>query len=87
MHQSKHSNFQEVCVTIKDNFDTVWEIEGIDPNNRFEVYGEQVPANGPIIVKHSATCHFLASDVVPDHNDFGTEFEVTVHSYATLNKS
>jgi len=70
-----------------DSFDTAWVLEGTDPNNRFEVEGEPVPANGPILVKHKSTCHFLASDNVPYTNDYGGEFEVTVHSYATNNKS
>ena len=76
-----------MSVTIKSSYDTVWEIEEIDPNNRFESYGEKVIANGPLIVKHASTCHYLASDLVKDENDFGSEYEVTVHSYATLNKS
>lgn len=87
LHHSKYSRFQEVCVTNMDSFDTVWTIEGIDPNTRFEAEGEPVLANAPLLVKHKSTCHFLASDKVDYKNDFGGEFEVTVHSYATKNKS
>jgi len=74
-------------VTNKDCFDTVWEIEDLDPNTRFEANGEPVMANGPILIKHASTCHFLASDTVEQKNDYGAEFEVSVHSYSTNNKS
>lgn len=71
----------------KPGFETNWEIEAVDPNNRFELSGEPVRANGPLLIKHSSTCHFLASDLVEYKNTHGTEFEVTVHSYQTNNKS
>ena len=88
MHHSPISHFQEVCVTNKECFDTVWEIEDLDPNTRFEANGEPVPANGPILLKHASTCHFLASDTVEQRtDDAGAEYEVSVHSYATNNKS
>ena len=44
-------------------------------------------ANQPILLEHCATSHFLASDKLDYRNDFGTEYEVCVHSYATANKS
>lgn len=87
MHHSPVSKFQEVVVTGKQTFDTVWEIEATDPNYRFEMSGEPVRANGPILIKHASTCHYLASDLVNVKNDYGEEYEVSVHSYATNNKS
>jgi len=87
LHHSKYSRFQEVSATGKPGFETNWEIEAVDPNNRFELSGEPVRANGPLLIKHSSTCHFLASDLVEYKNTHGTEFEVTVHSYQTNNKS
>ena len=41
----------------------------------------------PILLRHSPTSHYLASDLVKYRNDFGTEFEVCVNSFATKNKS
>ena len=76
-----------MCVSNKQTYETVWEIEEVNPNVRFEKYAEKVPANMPILIKHSHTCHFLASDAVPYKNDYGGEFEVTVHSYSKNNKS
>jgi len=46
-----------------------------------------VLASDPILIEHCATSHFLASDSIQYRNDFGTEYEVSVHSYATNNKS
>lgn len=87
LHHSKYSRFQEVSASFKQGYDNSWEIEAVDPNNRFELTGEPVRANGPILIKHCSTCHYLASDLVEYKNTHGTEYEVTVHSYATLNKS
>ena len=41
----------------------------------------------PILIRHSATSHYLASDLVKIKNDFGTEYEVSVHSKKKKNKS
>lgn len=73
---------QEVCMTLKDVYDCVWEVEHIDPKVRFEMYGEPVQANDPILIKHSNTNHFLASDTVPYKNQYEGEFECNVKSYA-----
>ena len=72
---------------LKDIYDCVWEIEHVDPKVRFEMYGEQVPANEPILIKHSNTNHFLASDTVPYKNQYEGEFEVNVKSYAQNKKT
>lgn len=50
-----HSKFQEVTVSIKKNFDSVWMAEYTNPNERFEAHGNKVLANGPLIVKHQST--------------------------------
>lgn len=69
------------------SYDTVWTVEHVDPNVRFSMKSQPVPAGAPVIIEHSATAHFLASDMLEYKNDFGTEYEVCVFSYATLNKS
>ena len=72
---------------ITSNYNTVWEIDHPDPNMRAEMIGQPVPANTHILIRHCATCHYLASDLLEYGNDFGIEYEVNVHSYATKNKS
>jgi hypothetical protein len=69
------------------SYDTVWSIEHADPNVRYAMKSQPVSVNSPVIIEHCATSHFLASDLVEYRNDFGTEYEVCVHSFATLNKS
>jgi hypothetical protein len=68
-------------------YDTVWTIEHADPNERFQARGSPVPCNEAVIFEHCATSHYLASDLVVYNNDFGVEYEASVHSFATLNKS
>lgn len=72
---------------LKDVYDCVWEIEHVDPKVRFEVYGDKVPANEAVLIKHSNTNHFLASDNVKYKNQYGDEFEVSVKSYAQTKKT
>ena len=62
-------------------------IDYIDPNFRFEKQGEPVQVGDPILIRHCSTSHYLAADLVKIKNDFGTEFEVCVKSFATKNKS
>ena len=69
------------------SYDTVWSVEHWDPNDRYAMKSQSVPVNEPVIIEHSGTSHFLASDLIEYRNDFGTEYEVSVYSYATLNKS
>mgnify|MGYP001617066926 CR=1 FL=1 len=52
-----------------------------------QAVGAPVPSNTPIIIEHCATSHYLASDKIDYINDFGSEFEVSVKSYSTNNKS
>lgn len=54
---------------------------------RLKVRGQPLEANSPVVIEHCATAHLLASDKLQYRNDFGSEYEVNVHSYATANKS
>lgn len=65
----------------------MWTIEDVNPNTRKATIGQPIPANSGIIIKHCATAHLLASDLVDYRNDFGLEYEVCVHSYSSKNKS
>lgn len=69
------------------NFNTIWSIEYADPNKRFSMKGQPVELGQPILLEHCGTAHYLASDLIEYRNDFGVEYEVSVHSYGTLNKS
>jgi len=70
-----------VSASSKVSYENNWEVEAVDPNNRFELTGEPIRANGAILIKHCSTCHYLAADLVEYKNSHGTEYEVTVHSY------
>ena len=74
-------------MVTKNIYNTVWRILHTDPNRRTPSIGEPVLANDPVLIEHCATSHYLASDNIEYRNDFGTEFEVSVHSHATKNKS
>lgn len=74
-------------MTTDLTYDSVWSVEHLDPNQRFPMKSKPVPVGEAVIIEHSGTSHFLASDMVEYRNDFGIEYEVSVHSYATLNKS
>jgi hypothetical protein len=74
-------------MTTKNIYNTVWKILHSNANLRIPSLGQAVPANEPILIEHCATSHFLASDNINYRNDFGSEFEVCVHSYSTNNKS
>lgn len=79
---------QEASLTTKDvTFKNSWIIDHIDPNFRFEKQGTPVEVNDPILIRHLATNHYLASDLNKIKNDFGTEYEVFVHSFASKNRS
>jgi hypothetical protein len=74
-------------MSAKNIYNTVWKIMHVDPNLRVGTVGLPVLANDPVLIEHCATSHYLASDSIQYRNDFGTEYEVCVHSYATTNKS
>jgi hypothetical protein len=77
------------CVSAaRPDFNSVWVIDAVDPNIRFEMQGEIVKSSDPILLRHVQTCVYLASDTQQKYkNDFGTENEVCCHNFSTLNKS
>jgi len=87
-HVAKLSRRQEAGFYAKNDFNTVWIIEHVDPKVRFENEGNPVLAGEAILLKHCQTAQWLASD--PAHStksDFGNEFEVFGHSFQSLNKT
>lgn len=81
------SRKQQASFSTKSSYDNVWTIDYFDPNFRFEKQGEPVQYSDPILIRHMATSHYLASDLNKYKNDFGQEYEVCVHSFATKNRS
>ena len=71
----------------KASYDTVWYVQHVDPNERFLAKGQPVPVNQPVILEHCGTSSYLAADLLECKNDFGIEYEASVHNFATLNKS
>jgi hypothetical protein len=71
----------------KPIYNTVWRIVHANPNFRVSTLGEPVQANDETILEHCATGQFLSSDKINYINEFGPEFEVSVCSQTTNNKS
>lgn len=71
----------------KNVYNTVWKIVHANPNLRTSSIDQPVLANEPVLIEHCATSHYLASDSIQYRNDFGTEYEVSVFSHSTKNKS
>jgi hypothetical protein len=78
---------QDASFASADSYTGTWVIDYLDPNFRFEKQGEPVEANAPILIRHCSTSHYLAADMNKIKNDFGTEYEVCVNSFATKNRS
>jgi hypothetical protein len=78
---------QEASFAVQDSYNGTWIIDYLDPNFRFEKQGEPVEANAPLLIRHCGTSHYLSADLNKLKNDFGTEFEVCVKSFATKNRS
>ncbi|KAL4454993.1 hypothetical protein ABPG74_006375 [Tetrahymena malaccensis] len=83
----KNSRQQDSFLSSKDNFDSVWVVEHIDPQIRFEMNKQPVRANDPIILKHFQTNQYLASDEQQVKNSYGIENEVFALQYQTYNKT
>ena len=84
---ARFSRNQEVSVIAKPIYNTAWKILHNNPNLRVQSLGQPVPANQEVIIEHCATAQFLFSDKIGYGNDFGVEYEVSVCSNVTANKS
>ena len=71
----------------KNIYNTVWRIVHVNPNLRVSSEGQPVPANDEILIEHCATAQFLSSDKIKYGNEFGMEYEVSVCSHTSNNKS
>lgn len=71
----------------KNNYNTVWKIVHVNPNLRVSSEGQPVLSNEEIIIEHCATAQFLSSDKIKYVNEFGMEYEVSVCSQTSNNKS
>lgn len=84
---ARFSRNQEVCMVTKSIYNTVWKIVHVNPNLRVSSIGEPVTAHDEIVIEHCATAQFLSSDKIKYMNEFGLEYEVSVFSQTTNNKS
>lgn len=84
---ARFSRNQEVCMITKNVYNTVWKIVHANPNLRVSTIGEPVPANEELVIEHCATAQFLSSDKINYGNEFGMEYEVSVYSQTSNNKS
>ena len=72
----------------KADADSIWIIDHVDPNLRFERQGRGVRAGEPVLLRHVRTCIYLASDdAYKVKNDFGSENEVHCWMHSSKNKS
>lgn len=70
------------------DYNSVWVIDSCDPNDRFEMQGEIVQSDKPVLLRHVQTCVFLGTDnTLKYKNEFGTEYEVHCHNHATNYKT
>ena len=81
------SRLNEASMHSKEGYAGVWIIDTVDPNFRLERQGEPVALNDPILLRHAADAHYLASDDKRYANDFGGEKEVMCHSFSAQNKT
>lgn len=81
------SRNQEASMHCHDSYNNVWVVDHCDPNCRFEMQGEPIKASEPILIRHCQTQQYLAGDSKSFKNDFGTEFEVSAHSFCNQNKT
>lgn len=85
--RSKVTKQQEVTLVNNPGYDSCWTAVYKDPDQRFEMEGQPVPANAEIVILHAATRSGLASSASAKiHNDFGQEFEVYGHSQLNIKK-
>jgi len=83
---SRYSRNQEVCITTAQGWNTVWEVQYLDPQFKMEMEGQAVPTNAPIALVHCGTHQHLASDVIKYKNDFGTEYEMFCKTFSDVEK-
>jgi hypothetical protein len=84
---SKITRNQEVSITEAKTSNTIWLFENVDPKKRFEVKGNDVKSGDEVLVKHSLTAQWLASDRNIYLNEFGDEYEVFAKSLLLPNKT
>ncbi|XP_017124399.1 cilia- and flagella-associated protein 161 [Drosophila elegans] len=65
---------------------TNWFCRHIDPKQRFESEGEDIPSNSPLVIVHATTNRNLAAENVLTQTLFGPEFLVSVQNYRNICK-
>jgi len=83
---ARFSRQQEVSLSVKKNFNTVWRIQPTS-GAREDRRGEPVYANDAVIFEHVGTNQYLSNDRIPYRNDFGNEMEVSACNITTHGKT
>jgi hypothetical protein len=83
---ARFSRNQEVCITVKCAFQTVWKFMPL-AGPASPLMGEPVQSNTELLVEHSGTCELLSNEIIPYTNCFGTEYEVSAKTKSVLNKA
>ncbi|XP_037713441.1 cilia- and flagella-associated protein 161 [Drosophila subpulchrella] len=65
---------------------TNWFCRHVDPKQRFESEGEDIPSNTPLVIVHGTTNRNLAAENVLIQTLFGPEFLVSVQNYRNIYK-
>lgn len=83
---ARFSRNQEVCLSTKMVYNTVWRIVPQDGNGS-PLIGTPVQANSQLIIEHCATKEFLSNDTIKYGNQYGMEYEVSAKKAAAKQKS
>eukprot|EP00879_Flechtneria_rotunda_P021613 GHRR01022780.1.p1 GENE.GHRR01022780.1~~GHRR01022780.1.p1 ORF type:complete len:394 (+),score=136.20 GHRR01022780.1:107-1288(+) len=85
---ARYSRHQLVAYTWKPtSYDSVWQVQPIDPADRLAAEGVEVAAGAPLLLVHCATQKPLNVEICVTHpDDFGIELEVSAHAVMTSGK-
>ncbi|KAH0791195.1 cilia- and flagella-associated protein [Histomonas meleagridis] len=76
MHYSRISRKQMIYSTQQESYKCTWRICCLNPNDDFDMEGEPVKINSPVIIKHNQTGSPLAVRDCQILNDYGSEYEL-----------
>ena len=52
----------DLSMHATNSYNTVWIIEAVNPNFRFEMHGQPINSHEPILIRNAATNHYVGSD-------------------------
>lgn len=84
---AKYSKHQELDMTAKSVWNTVWQVVFPDPQYRDEMEGAPVKIHVPVLLRHCNTNQYMATDKIAYRNEFGSEWEASVHTHLDGHKA